>query len=296
MNEAGIKVYTGELKGFVTSLRYLSRIPDIEICVVLDGTPVASKKILPQYKGNRGAEDIKICIPPATVLSGLQQLIDTEGLPVKFYAAPGQEADQCISSIAYLSAGLVTPKMRKLCSLIRCTPEDDSRLHKYRGTYAKTDFDVCSDVVIATTDADMYQLQATCGVGIDTSCSFDSVVTTTPDSVHGVSIYGILPYKILLGDSSDNIPSLSNLPCTKVSIERELATFTKEDLTAFCDGMCDDRFKSIKACLEKSRGDVAFHSEFMRNRAVTELKYFGNIHEFTPESLSYTVLDMYGIH
>ena len=128
------------------------------------------------------------------------------GKEVKIACSPGCEADQVISSIVY---GLHNKVMRNLNASQDLT--SDWMLKKFQN-WDKSPLalkDHYDEIVVGTTDSDIYQLLKFPKVHMSTRTNgSDYHDRTTPTAVKFCTPEQIPVYKALVGDISDNIPNV----------------------------------------------------------------------------------------
>lgn len=284
---SGVSVDTSVLVGYVRSLR--SIIFD-HIVIVLDGVPLNSLKILPEYKGQRiheGLDTLGVSsLEIVKFLTKLGSLLDKDIVVV---ANPGQEADQVIASITNLVTGKVSDFQQLMANSGRRAFSEDNILKKYSSAVI-TDFDYTpySSVVIGTTDSDIMQLSSPL-VKIDNSTTGKYLSKNTASAVHGLPSYAIPFYKAIWGDISDNVPGIESLQKNKKSCE-ELSWIDNPDkqqiILSFLYTSKDssDIPLSLKKLLLKVKEDI---STFTRNWEVVHLTYVS-----TPFVLSFPDYDI----
>lgn len=207
----GSYINTSVLHGFNQAIRS-HRFDDIVIA--LDGCPIRSLELLPQYKQQREhTKSDQIFVPKREILEFLTQIGSLYGKRVRVVASYGQEADQVIASIANYALGKVSESQRWMSAMsnIEHTVIDDPYLGKYIDRIEVFDLDSDYDsVVIGTTDSDMHQLRAIGDVFMDTSWSGSKIdySPNTPKAVHNMPPHTIAIYKAFLGDTSDNVPAV----------------------------------------------------------------------------------------
>ena len=213
--DGGAYVDTSVLHGFNIAIKS-QRFDDIVIA--LDGCPIRSLDILPQYKQQREhSKSDKMYVPKKEVLQFLTKLGEVYGKRVRVVASYGQEADQVarehsVKEDPYLSHNV----------------EDESPLD------LDTDY---NSVVIGSTDSDMYQLKALGDVFMDSSWSGSKIdySENTPKAVHNMPANTIAIYKAFLGDTSDNVPAV--VPTRRGKTVRDLIVRflnTEESFLNFC--------------------------------------------------------------
>ena len=191
----GVLLDTSVLTGYIKSLR--ANIFN-NIVIVLDGVPLRSKAILPNYKGTRlNSENINLGIPKLEVIKFLTAVGPLLGKTINVVIAPGQEADQVISSIAHLAQYDKIPEDYQFLNSISYLPLDADKVLKYLNVPEldmEPYYPIKENVIIATTDSDMAQLQRFSNVYIDTSTSGKAVTDTrTAKAVQSLNPYAI-PY------------------------------------------------------------------------------------------------------
>ena len=210
-NISGVQVPVGIPLGFIRSLKSLVY---TDILIALDGVPRMFSTWLPQYKGQRVKEPHEgVGFPRAEMIKMLTVLGKMIGKNIQVVCAPGQEADQVISSICYLVKYKESPKWRKSTAFnsLLFPIKDDYMLSRYAedSTMELINVDEFDSVVIGTTDSDMHQLKALGEVYLDSSTSGKGLTfyDSTPAAVCHLPPHCIGAYKAIVGDTSDNIPN-----------------------------------------------------------------------------------------
>lgn len=214
----GVQMHTGVLAGMLYALQH-NRFTDIFI--VLDGTPAMPRVWLPSYKGQRSQEqDDVVFVPLSDCVKFFSAIGDRIGKNIHVLCAPNEEADYVISSFTHLACGKVSPLQVEMDALSKTpnAPQLDSKLLPYSedasiSVLEDWNFD---QVVLATTDSDMFQLLDLSGetsVVMDSSTVGSSLVAAdnavTPASVKNVPYSQVAAYKMFFGDSGDNVPRVS---------------------------------------------------------------------------------------
>lgn len=210
VNINGATVDYSTLYGYVKAIK-ANFYNDILIC--LDGVPHRSHELLPGYKGQRlydPSEDLRVT--ELEVVKFLSAIGPKLGKKVTVLAAPGQEADQAISSIVHIIADQA-PKnhsfFTKAFYNMDVSLDSDRRLKKLEEgcvvTIPEFEFD---SSIIASTDSDMFQLLKFPNVHMDASTAGRRLLdrTYTPKAVKGLKPSCIAAYKMIVGDVSDNVP------------------------------------------------------------------------------------------
>lgn len=296
----GRYINTSVLYGFKNAIKS-NRFDDI--IIALDGCPLRSLEILPQYKQQREhSTSDKIYVPKREVISYLTQLGDRLGKRVRVVASYGQEADQVISSLVYLALGKVDPgSVRFMDKLVLHSLSEDP----YIGSCVEEDvpLELESDydtVILGTTDSDMHQLREISGVYMDSSWNGKSInfSESTPKAVHGMPPCTIAVYKAFLGDASDNVPAIVSR-----SLGSKVRKIILEELNSeskfinFCNSVklglpLSNSLELLKSWVLKGSGV----KDLRRNYSVVKLRF-----ESTPRLLkfpSYTIeetLEKYSI-
>ena len=143
---------------------------------------------------------------------------------IKVVASAGQEADQVIASQAFQICKKMNPLHLKMQNMMRKSLKEDVILKRFiSDDYKERDvvLEGYDTVVLGTTDSDMYQLLSIDNVILDNSTSGKSfnMGEYTPKAVDGVLPQAISAYKALIGDTSDNVPSL-NLKMKKDELKK----------------------------------------------------------------------------
>lgn len=269
--------------GFIRSLKS-NPFKDIVIC--LDAAPRINTNYIPSYKGQRLKEpNESMKFPRVELVKMLTQIGGEIGKNIKVVASEGQESDQVIASITYKVSGLVDDFQSMASSMISKQVREDSYLKRFsEGMEEKIlrlgSFDA---VCIGTTDSDMYQLTHLPNVMVDQSTSGKSLNMgeMTPKAVKGIVPGAIVAYKAIMGDKSDNVPSLPlGLKDTELinNINKELNSPSKfhsfvKDLQLGVE--FNSRFLSELANRIRATNTV---SQLITNNKVTELTYISDPH------------------
>lgn len=267
----GVSVDVSVLVGYLRSLRIN---PFDKIYIVLDGIPFRSLSILPGYKGQRNKEvNDSVSVPHLEVAQFLSKIGTLLNKDIRLVCAPGQEADQVISSIVHMATGNL-PMRYKFISQLASYPLDSDRCLRYLtlGNPKVTPLEVGYEpVVIGTTDSDMQQLCKFDSVIIDNSTSGRNIRSTTATAVHGLPPAAIPIYKAICGDISDNVPAISKVsPDTVAHFLTRIKT--KEDADSFL-GIIKQRSIDHNN-VELSSWILSNFSDFKRNYEVVNLKFF----------------------
>lgn len=288
--QQNVKVSYGVLYGFVQSLR-ANVFKDIIIC--LDGDPTINLSYLPSYKGHRLKEpDDSHSVPRAEVIKFLTQIGEILGKNIYVVASPNQEADQVISSITHQIVGSVDPKIVSFQNMMRESISVDWRLACYtKDLHENYNLDLSNydTVILGTTDSDMYQLVVNPNVHIDGSTCGKEIKfgMETPKEVHHLPPGSIPAYKAIVGDNSDNVPSLqvpNKLASLLEIVTEELNSVDKLHHFIRCcekntpELITEDRSKKLaKHIINTNQVD-----QLRINNRVTELVFWS-----TPIQLSY---------
>lgn len=149
----GVSVDVSVLAGYIKSLKIN---PFDDIYIVLDGVPTESLAILPGYKGQRNKEsDDRVFVPKLEVAQFLSKIGACVGKNIKLVCAPGQEADQVISSIVHLATNNLPPRWQ-FASQLRSKGLNEDRVLAYllKGNPKLTPFKATNEhIIIGTTDS-----------------------------------------------------------------------------------------------------------------------------------------------
>lgn len=218
----GVTINTSALYGLVKYCKSL-KAPTI-FC--LEGYPKLFKSYYPEYKGTRNSEkEEEVTVPLADVISIASVVAAMQGIYCRFCFSPNQEADQVVAS---LSKAVFNKRLQLFQSE---EPSSDfywKRLSKLE--YHKLDLpDGITDVLIKTTDSDMYQLIDE-QVSLTNNLADNEGTRKTPKAVHHIAHYSIPVYKAFVGDVSDNVPNLvKEFPKDRfLKIIEDIITDTKE--------------------------------------------------------------------
>lgn len=290
--EGGAYVDTSVLHGFNIAIKS-QRFDDI--IVALDGCPIRSLDILPQYKQQREhSKSDKMYVPKKEVLQFLTKLGEIHGKRVRVVASYGQEADQVIASVASIALGKVPKTQCWMADVV--AREHSVKEDPYLSNYVESEFPLGLDtdynsVVIGSTDSDMAQLKAMGDVFMDSSWSGSKIdySDNTPKAVHNMPPATIAVYKAFLGDTSDNVPAV--VPTRRGKVIRELIVKYFQDEESFLN-FCSAIRLGLKVpvdliCLKKWVMETGGVDALRRNYAVTKLRF-----ESTPLELSYSNYDI----
>lgn len=207
----GVVYDVSTVYGFIRSLKS-NPFTNINIC--LDGYPELSLTYLPPYKGQRLKEPNEgLVFPKRELIKFLTKYGELIGKNIKVVASAGQEADQVIASQAFQICKKMNPMHLKMQNMMRKSLKTDVILNRFiTEDYKEREVDLkgYDTVVLGTTDSDMYQLLSIDNVILDSSTSGKSfnMGEYTPKAVDGVLPQAISAYKALIGDTSDNVPSI----------------------------------------------------------------------------------------
>lgn len=207
----GVVYDVSTVYGFIRSLKS-NPFTNINIC--LDGYPELSLTYLPSYKGQRLKEPNEgLVFPKRELIKFLTKYGELIGKNIKVVASAGQEADQVIASQAFQICKKMNPMHLKMQNMMRKSLKTDVILNRFiTEDYKEREIDLkgYDTVVLGTTDSDMYQLLSIDNVILDNSTSGKSfnMGEYTPKAVDGVLPQAISAYKALIGDTSDNVPSI----------------------------------------------------------------------------------------
>lgn len=207
----GVVYDVSTVYGFIRSLKS-NPFTNINIC--LDGYPELSLTYLPSYKGQRLKEPNEgLVFPKRELIKFLTKYGELIGKNIKVVASAGQEADQVIASQAFQICKKMNPMHLKMQNMMRKSLKTDVILNRFITEDYKEREVVLKGydtVVLGTTDSDMYQLLSIDNVILDNSTSGKSfnMGEYTPKAVDGVLPQAISAYKALIGDTSDNVPSI----------------------------------------------------------------------------------------
>ena len=189
------------------------------------GYPELSLTYLPSYKGQRLKEPNEgLVFPKRELIKFLTKYGELIGKNIKVVASAGQEADQVIASQAFQICKKMNPLHLKMQNMMRKSLKEDVILKRFiSDDYKERDvvLEGYDTVVLGTTDSDMYQLLSIDNVILDNSTSGKSfnMGEYTPKAVDGVLPQAISAYKALIGDTSDNVPSI-NLKMKKDELKK----------------------------------------------------------------------------
>ncbi len=266
---SGVSVDTSVLVGYIRALK--ANIFDT-IYIVLDGVPMQSLKLLPSYKGQRSHDaEEALGIPKLEVIKFLTKIGEKLGKTIKVVMAPGQEADQVMSSITHLVLNKL-PKNYKFKSALNQVPVTEDRVLKYLAEACTAPCDVSGydQVVLGTTDSDLTQLCRYSNVCVDTSSSGKSIMGISPKATAHMNFAAIPIYKAVFGDVSDNVPALS-LPINKDAVMSWIASIDSEGkynntVQEIMLGVSDNPI--IKTICRNCK------QEFERNFAIVNLEFY----------------------
>lgn len=218
----GVVYDVSTVHGFMRSLKS-NPFTNINIC--LDGYPELSLTYLPSYKGQRLKEPNEgLVFPKRELIKFLTKYGELIGKNIKVVASAGQEADQVIASQAFQICKKMNLLHLKMQNMMRKSLKEDVILKRFiSDDYKERDvvLEGYDTVVLGTTDSDMYQLLSIDNVILDNSTSGKSfnMGEYTPKAVDGVLPQAISAYKALIGDTSDNVPSI-NLKMKKDELKK----------------------------------------------------------------------------
>lgn len=261
----GVEVSTSALYGLIKFIR--STHYPMVFC--LEGYPKLFKKYIPQYKGNRSKDfEEKVGVPLYDIVSIASTVAKMVGIECKFAFSPNQEADQVIASLskAYFN---------KRLSLFQPDPvESDFYSARLKGlNFVRFQTKETDRVLIKTTDSDMYQLIVPDKVGLTNKLDSYEGLTETPKAVQHLPYYTIPVYKTLMGDISDNIPSLvKGFPKERLTKIFGDAVTTSEELDKFISmtlqGVSYTGAEDLQKFLQKK--DLVHQMQANRNVAVLD--------------------------
>ena len=277
----GVLVDTSVLVGYIRSLK--SNLFD-NIVIVLDGVPVQSLDSLQGYKGQRSKEKdgIGLGVPYLEVVKFLSKIGSLIGKQVQVVCAPQQEADQVISSICHLVTNNLPPRA-SFIEMLNTKELSSDRVLKYLDVPElrkhKLDVSASTSVVIASTDADMLQLQRFDGVCVDTSTSGKQVShVTTAKAVCDLPPAAVPLYKAIYGDVSDNIPPIGLKHYTKEHVCKVLSKVSgAKTAESFHKFINSGPIEGLDINLQKIATAIAVEKkvqDFNRNWDVTFLKFY----------------------
>lgn len=198
VNIKGVEVSTSALYGV---LKYVKQIHNPTI-FCLEGYPKLFRTYYPKYKSNRSKEEATISVPIYEIVAVCIKYAQAHNIDCTFVFAPNQEADQVIAS---LCKALNNPKLQ----LFGPQPLESDFYWK---RYSKLSVDKfimpkADNILIKSTDSDMYQLMST-NIRVAKDLSDNVGVTETPKAVHHLPPQTIPVYKAFMGDISDTVPNL----------------------------------------------------------------------------------------
>lgn len=293
-NISGVDVSVSVPFGFIRSLKSLVY---SDVIIVLDGVPRMFSTWLPQYKGQRVKEpNESINFPRSELIKMLTVIGEKIGKNVKVVCAPGQEADQAISSICHLVKYKQTKQWERLSMFndMMYPIEDDFLLARYKDglTLSNINVDKFDSVIIGTTDSDMHQLKSLGNVMLDSSTSGKmlSFYNDTPAAVYHLPPHCIGAFKAIVGDVSDNIPKLQ-IPYKVdelVSIIREEFN-SMEDTMKFIQGISkfDNQFTPALNLLASKIIESGQVKTLLNNYKITTLEFYS-----IPKQMSYLDYDI----
>lgn len=267
------------LKGYIQALKHTTF---SDICIVLDGYPKWAKDIYPEYKGTRN-HDINDNVLSVSFLEEVQFLSKFGSFlnkTIYIVCSPQQEADQVISSIAHIVSNGLTSRYKFISSMQSSSLSSDKFLQCYNSdvTIYPLELSQYDSVVIASTDADMQQLQSLPNVFIDSSMTGKRVsAQATSHSVASLNPAAIPVYKAIFGDVSDNIPPIG-LTKTPKNILYSLINkvSTREEVFQIKTAISTSTLPQspilspiVSAVLQESKS-----TQFLRNMRITLLDFF----------------------
>jgi len=204
-NSAGVTVNVSAPYGFYRTIKACEF---DDIVIALDGYPKLFKEYYPEYKSQRSKEfDEVVRVPLNTVMSFVLEIARVYGKRVRVVCSPFQEADQVISSIVHAAH---YPAYRMFYSTLSDIHKDKMLKDFVEWDTEKFVLDRKYDrIVVGTTDSDMYQLLKFKDVYISTHTNGSQFeLRETPKAVQHLAPEVIPAYKAIIGDVSDNIPSV----------------------------------------------------------------------------------------
>lgn len=266
------------LQGYINALRHC---PFSDIIIVLDGYPKWVKDIYPEYKGTRN-HDINDNVLSVSLLEEVQFLTKLSSIlnkNIRVVCSPMQEADQVISSIVHIVVNGLTTRYKFISSMQTFSIESDKFLNYLNSNVIthSLDLSLYNSVVIASTDADMQQLQVYKNVFIDSSMTGRKVSTVkTSDSVASLPPASIPIYKAIYGDVSDNIPPIQLKASKKEMYSLISKVSTREEVIAIRSAVSTGKSTSspivdsiVSKVLSESKS-----AEFLLNMRITLLDFF----------------------
>lgn len=272
---SGETINTSVLYGFYSSLKSH---PFNDIIIALDGCPLLSQSILPQYKQQRiHSNSNQLFVPKREIIAFLSKLGPVVNKQIRVVGSYGQEADQVIASLTQYAIGkarasLFDPERKSL--------KEDPYLGKYVENLSPLQLDSDYEmVVIGSTDSDIYALTDAPQVYMDQSWNGSRIgwEKETPKAVCGLPANLIPIYKAFCGDVSDNVPAIvesSHLKSVRSIISQTMTT--RKEFFDFCTKVrlnlpLSDAWRLLANWVVEGRGV----KELRRNFSVVELKFEG---------------------
>jgi len=233
---SGVIVNVSVLRGVINFIRNFNF---NRLIFCLDGEPVKTQQIMPEYKANRDHDLVdkpELDAANYDIINLALYTANKYEKPACFAYLPGYEADQVISSLVYATH---RPELRD--KEIPNTVESDVRLKCLRAfeslQYRYTNPD---RIIIASSDADLSQLRALPEVYKDINYMGYKFEESVPASAGAVPPETIPVYKAFVGDTSDNIKGVIT-GRTKVTTTQLKELLTKHirnasELTQFLRG------------------------------------------------------------
>lgn len=283
-NELGLKISTSILFGIA---RTVEQAPFNDILLIIDGYPQTFSSLLPSYKGQRSREsDETLSVPISDCLSFAYHYAKSLNKSVRVCCAPGQESDQVISSICHLTSPNKNPLYDNFsCSLDISQDPYLSRTFTSFWTPKNTEF-TADEVVVGTTDSDMYQLLQLPHVRISSKINGTEPYTkTTPAAVHHLPPGCIPAYKAICGDISDNVPKVTSIKTSTVIdiIRGHLDTPSKFSL--FLRELKSGQLSNNPLILRLQKDVLPNLSQLLKNTQITTLSFYGKPIEVIPPDL-----------
>ena len=221
------------------------------------------------------------------IISSIGKII---GKDIKVVAIPGCEADQVISTIVEIvNNGKIN---RELYDLTQIPIKEDLFFKNLRDV-EEIDLELqgIDNIIISSTDSDIYQLLRYDNVFIDDSTNGSRINynRSTPVAVGQVEGFLIPLYKTLMGDQSDNIMPLVKIKNIKEWLRSNFKDYNSvlSFVAAVSNGEKQDVKKQelIDFLMKKQ-----LNFEFLRRFKLTHLTIHGN-----PKQLEFSNFDVYKV-
>lgn len=288
---SGVSYDVSSIIGFKKALKAL---PYDHIGICLDAYPQKNIDLAGDYKSTRNKTlEENLSVKNQELLEYVVSFGESLGKHIYVFGCPGLEADQVASSITHIIADRLPARAVIMDTLQSKDPSNDPWLKRIDSPYEVVPVDFFKQfqmVILATTDSDWTQLCRYPNVAIDTSTSGIGLTTDTPKAVQYLPPWAVVPYKVLVGDTSDHIVGLKYKAQKKQIIEC-LRDFKESDWDDFLN------YKSRIPILNATLQEVVKNqrNEFQCNLYLAWLKYFGQPIKFNIQGDYHAIESKYHI-